>query len=182
MIYTKTGDKGQTSLVGGERVPKFHERVEAYGNVDELNSYIGLVRDMSVEEIYKTELTEIQNVLFLIQTELATKEEDILQKLNTVKPIHIEVLEAGIDKISEDLPKIKTFVLPGGTELSSHCQIARCICRRAERQVVRLSVNEELNPFILQYLNRLSDYLFVLARKYLQLQGKNDLLWENKFR
>ncbi|WP_196893688.1 cob(I)yrinic acid a,c-diamide adenosyltransferase [Aureivirga marina] len=171
-IYTKTGDKGTTALFGGTRVPKYHGRIEAYGTVDELNSYIGLIRDQKVEQSIFDFLIKIQNELFTLGAMLATPPEkeqlkNGKERLNIPKITaeNIEDLEAEIDKMNEDLPPMTHFVLPGGHTTVSYCHIARCVCRRAERLCVALSVDETVNEHILKYLNRLSDYLFVLARK-----------------
>ncbi len=171
-IYTKTGDKGTTSLYGGTRVPKYHLRIEAYGTVDELNSYIGLVNSQSLDTNSSQVLLKIQNELFTIGSMLATPEnKEVLKsgkerldipKINTDS---IKFLEKEIDAMNEHLPAMTHFVLPGGHTTVSYCHIARCICRRAERITVQLSENENINNDILVYLNRLSDYLFVLARK-----------------
>ncbi|WP_372767905.1 cob(I)yrinic acid a,c-diamide adenosyltransferase [Lutibacter sp.] len=171
-IYTKTGDKGKTSLFGGTRVPKYHLRIEAYGTVDELNSYIGLIRDQKIDS-YTTEiLLKIQNELFTLGSMLATPpEKEILksgkERLNIPKITEesIELLENEIDKMNESLPPMSHFILPGGHTTVSFCHITRCICRRAERIATLLNDESTINPKILVYLNRLSDYLFVLARK-----------------
>jgi len=171
-IYTKTGDKGKTSLFGGTRVPKYHLRIEAYGTVDELNSYIGLIRDQKID-LHTTEiLLRIQNELFTLGSMLATPpEKEILksgkERLNIPKITEesIELLENEIDKMNESLPPMSHFILPGGHTTVSFCHITRCICRRAERIATLLNDESTINPKILVYLNRLSDYLFVLARK-----------------
>ena len=171
-VYTKTGDKGTTSLFGGTRVPKDHIRIESYGTVDELNSYIGLVRDQEMNVHYKDILAEIQDRLFTIGAILATPQEKEvmkngelrLQKLGILDS-DVELLENEIDKMEADLPPMTHFVLPGGHTTVSHCHIARCICRRAERLAVHLNHNEPIAEIAIKYLNRLSDYLFVLARK-----------------
>ena len=171
-VYTKTGDKGTTSLFGGTRVPKDHIRIESYGTVDELNSYIGLVRDQEMNPHYKTILAEIQDRLFTIGAILATPQEKEvmkngelrLQKLGILDS-DVELLENEIDKMEADLPPMTHFVLPGGHTTVSHCHIARCVCRRAERLAVHLNHNEPIAEIAITYLNRLSDYLFVLARK-----------------
>ena len=171
-IYTKTGDKGTTSLFGGTRVPKDHIRIESYGTVDELNSYIGLIRDQEMNPHYKKILIEIQDRLFTVGAILATPpEKEVkkngklrLQKLGIVEG-DIELLEKEIDTMEEALPPMTHFVLPGGHTTVSYCHIARCVCRRAERLVVHLDHNEHITENVIMYLNRLSDYLFVLARK-----------------
>ncbi|MFA9191184.1 cob(I)yrinic acid a,c-diamide adenosyltransferase [Flavobacterium sp. FZUC8N2.13] len=171
-IYTKTGDKGSTSLFGGTRVLKDHIRIESYGTIDELNSYIGLIRDQDIDVHYKSILIEIQDRLFTVGAILATPAEKEtlkngtprLQKLGII-PSDIELLEKEIDAMETELPQMTHFVLPGGHSTVSHCHIARCICRRAERLTVHLSHNETVPEIVISYLNRLSDYLFVLARK-----------------
>ncbi len=171
-IYTKTGDKGTTALYGGTRVHKHHLRIEAYGTTDELNSYIGLLRDQNIDTRSSDALLKIQNELFTIGAMLATPPEK--EKLKSGKDrlnIHkisisnISFLENEIDYMDKDLPQMTNFILPGGHQTVSFCHIARCVCRRAERLVVHLDENESIDVLILQYLNRLSDYLFVLARK-----------------
>jgi cob(I)alamin adenosyltransferase len=164
-IYTKTGDKGLTSLIGGTRVPKSHIRIEAYGTVDELNSYIGLIRDQVSSESENIILKEIQDRLFTIGAVLAADPKKSKQKLPDLLPSDIELLETEIDKINEYLPPLKHFVLPGGDVLISHCHIARCVCRRAERGVVNLALDNFVDDKVMVYLNRLSDYLFILSRK-----------------
>lgn len=163
-IYTKTGDKGQTSLIGGTRLPKHHIRIEAYGEVDELNSWIGLIRDQKIEERHIKILLEIQDRLFTIGALLASDGENKM-KLPEIKEADIVLLEKEIDTMETALPPMKSFVLPGGNTIVSYCHISRCVCRRAERSVLRLAENEKVNELIYKYLNRLSDYLFVLSRK-----------------
>ena len=171
-IYTKTGDKGKTSLFGGTRVPKYHLRIEAYGTIDELNAYIGLVRDQKVDDHTASILLKIQNELFTLGSMLATPPEKELLKsgkqrltIEKTDANKIMVLEKEMDAMNETLPPMTHFILPGGNIIVSHCHIARCVCRRAERITTQLSDESSLNPQILMYLNRLSDYLFVLARK-----------------
>ena len=171
-IYTKTGDRGKTSLFGGTRVPKYHLRIEAYGTVDELNSYIGLIRDQKIDSHTTEILLKIQNELFTLGSMLATPpEKEILksgkERLNIPKITEesIELLENAIDIMNESLPPMSNFILPGGHTTVSFCHITRCICRRAERITTLLSDESTINSNILVYLNRLSDFLFVLARK-----------------
>lgn len=162
-IYTKTGDKGTTSLIGGTKVPKSHLRIEAYGTVDELNSYIGLCRDLINDPVSISILQEIQDRLFTIGSSLACDPvKEPKMKIPDLKEDDVVLLEKEIDRMNDIVPAMKSFVLPGGHPTVSHLHIARCICRRAERCCVRLE--EETEPLILKYLNRLSDYLFVLAR------------------
>ena len=171
-VYTKTGDKGTTALFGGTRVPKDHIRIESYGTVDELNSYIGLVRDQEMNQHYKNILIEVQDRLFTVGAILATPQEKEvmkngelrLQKLGIIES-DIELLETEIDTMEDSLPQMTHFVLPGGHTTVSYCHLARCVCRRAERLAVHLSHEEPIDKMAVKYLNRLSDYLFVLARK-----------------
>ena len=171
-IYTKTGDGGTTALFGGTRVSKHHIRIESYGTVDELNSHIGLIRDQEINPHYKTVLAEIQDRLFTVGAILATppdKEtlkngQPRLQNLGLVQT-DIEFLENEIDTMEKSLPQMTHFVLPGGHTTVSFCHIARCVCRRTERLATHLHELEPTNEQVLKYLNRLSDYLFVLARK-----------------
>lgn len=164
-IYTKTGDKGQTSLIGGTRIPKFDIRIEAYGTVDELNSYIGLIRDQAMEEHARGILIEIQDRLFTIGSLLAADPVKNKMTLPQIAESDIKLLEEEMDAMDKQLPEMKSFVLPGGHTTVSFCHIARCVCRRAERCVLKLNEQEPLNELIYKYLNRLSDYLFVLSRK-----------------
>jgi cob(I)alamin adenosyltransferase len=171
-IYTKTGDQGTTALFGGTRVPKHHLRIESYGTVDELNSYIGLIRAQKIDTKAINSLIRIQNELFTLGAMLATPpEKEILkngkERLNIPKITskNIESLEKEIDTMNLELPQMTNFILPGGNQIVSFCHIARCICRRTERLATELNENAAINPAILKYLNRLSDYLFVLARK-----------------
>lgn len=163
-IYTKTGDKGQTSLIGGVRVPKHHIRIEAYGTVDELNSHIGLIRDQPVAESYKIILKEIQDRLFTIGSSLASDPVKSKMKIPDLHQEDIGLLEREMDRMNETLPELKSFILPGGHPIVSYCHIARCVCRRAERLSVHLSESSPVEEKVMIYLNRLSDYLFVLSR------------------
>jgi cob(I)alamin adenosyltransferase len=164
-IYTKTGDKGQTSLIGGTRVPKHHLRIESYGTVDELNSYIGLIRDQQLSEHQQNLLKEIQDRLFTIGSALASDPEKSKMKIPDLHQEDIELLEKEIDTMTADLPELRHFILPGGSNAVSFCHLARCVCRRAERLCVHLSEDSFVDEKVMVYLNRLSDYLFVLSRK-----------------
>jgi cob(I)alamin adenosyltransferase len=164
-IYTKTGDKGETSLIGGTRVPKFHLRIECYGTVDELNSYIGLIQCQPIDPHAQQILKEIQDRLFTIGASLAADPEKSRMKIPDLNPEDIALLEKEMDAMNELLPELKHFVLPGGNTIVSYCHIARCICRRAERLTVQLASESFVDNQITVYLNRLSDYLFVLGRK-----------------
>lgn len=183
-IYTKTGDKGETSLFGGTRVPKYHLRIEAYGTIDELNSYIGLIRDQQIDSHTKKVLITIQNKLFTLGAMLATPPEKELLKsgkerlnINKVDESSVLLLENEIDLMNESLPPMTHFVLPGGHSTVSFCHISRCICRRAERIATQLNDESEINEQILIYLNRLSDYLFVLARKLTYDNNAQEIRW-----
>jgi len=180
-IYTKTGDKGQTSLWGGARVPKHHIRIEAYGTVDELNSYLGVVRDHLSDETLRLNLKTIQDRLFTLGSILATDPEKA-GKIQTPDLFEsdIQQLEQWIDEMEASLPTLKNFILPGGHAAVSFCHVARCVCRRAERLSVALNENEPINELVLQYLNRLSDYLFVLSRYIGQLFGVNEVVWNGR--
>ena len=183
-IYTKTGDKGTTALFGGTRVPKHHLRIESYGTVDELNSYIGLIKDQEVGKQTKNSLIKIQNELFTLGAMLATPpEKETLkngkERLNIpkVETNSIQFLENEMDAMNEVLPQMTHFILPGGHQTVSFCHIARCVCRRAERLSTSLNEQEVINPAILMYLNRLSDYLFVLARKLSKDLQAEEVKW-----
>lgn len=179
-IYTKTGDKGQTSLIGGTRLPKHHIRIEAYGTVDELNSHIGLLRDVTEEKETNALLIEIQDRLFTIGSHLAA---DPVKNKMELPPIHeddITALEKAIDRIDGIVPEMKSFVLPGGHVHVSYCHIARCVCRRAERAVLRLAENEKVEDIHFKYLNRLSDYLFMLSRWMTLHYKAQEIPWKPK--
>lgn len=164
-IYTKTGDKGTTALFGGKRVSKADLRIDTYGTVDELNSYIGLVRDQEVNNKRKNILIEIQDRLFTIGSILATEPGNAKVKVPALLESDVIFLESEIDAMEEKLSPMKSFVLPGGHPSVSFCHVARTVCRRAERLVIALDEHEKADELILKYLNRLSDYLFVLSRK-----------------
>lgn len=164
-IYTKTGDGGLTSLIGGTRVPKYDLRIESYGTVDELNSYIGMIRDQDINSTYKDILKEIQDRLFTIGSSLASDPEKSKMKIPDLHFSDISMLENEIDSMNAVLPELKHFILPGGSQAVSYCHISRCVCRRAERIIVHLNSESFVDEKVIIYLNRLSDYLFVLARK-----------------
>jgi cob(I)alamin adenosyltransferase len=178
-IYTKTGDKGQTSLIGGTRVPKHHVRIDAYGTVDELNSHIGLIRDQLNDERNITILIRIQNTLFTIGSHLASDPEKSTMKLPEIQTEEIILLEKEMDMIENTVTELRNFILPGGHTSVSYCHIARCVCRRAERCVIRLAESETVNPLIIQYFNRLSDYLFMLARKISFDNAIKEIPWKS---
>jgi len=164
-IYTKTGDKGLTSLIGGTRVPKHNIRIESYGTVDELNSWIGLIRDQQIDAGHKEILKQIQETLFVIGSHLAADPERSKMTLPDLSSNEAELLENTIDKMNEQLPALTHFILPGGSTVISYCHLARCVCRRAERAVTHLAEISTVDERIIIYLNRLSDYIFVLGRK-----------------
>ena len=181
-IDTKTGDTGTTALYGGTRVLKNDLRIEAYGTVDELNSYLGLIRDQKEAAKERLFLIEIQKNLFHIGAILATPLEKAVLKngkhrLDVTKMTSEQLLEQAMDEMNEYLPEMTHFVLPGGQSIVSYCHIARCICRRAERFIVSLHQEEEVAPTVLKYINRLSDYLFVLARKFAFENEVEEIKW-----
>ncbi|MFD1316502.1 cob(I)yrinic acid a,c-diamide adenosyltransferase [Namhaeicola litoreus] len=183
-IYTKTGDTGDTSLFGGERVKKYNPRLEAYGTIDELNCHVGLISVQKIPSNLKDELNQIQNLLFTIGAMLATppsKEKlksgkDRLQ-IEKLSEKDVLSLEDSIDRMNEFLPGMTHFILPGGNTTVSFCHIARTVCRRAERMIVKLADEEPVLPIIITYINRLSDYLFVLARKLTFDQKAEEVKW-----
>jgi len=176
-IYTKTGDKGYTSLIGGTRVPKHHLRIETYGTVDELNSYIGLIRDQDIAVYDKQVLKKIQDRLFTIGSSLASDPEKSKMIIPDLHEADIELLEKEMDAMNDNLPELRHFILPGGNNAISFCHIARCVCRRAERLTVHLAEESPVDRKINIYLNRLSDYLFTLARKI----GNDNKIPENQW-
>lgn len=178
-IYTKTGDAGQTSLIGGTRVPKHHLRIETYGTADELNSYIGYIADQLFDlETEKNILIKIQDRLFTIGASLASDPEKSKMKIPDLLDLDITLLENEIDRMNSYLPELKSFILPGGNVAASSCHIARCVCRRTERLATQLSENSYVHQLVLPYLNRLSDYLFVLARFVCLKRNGNEVLWK----
>lgn len=178
-IYTKTGDKGATSLIGGTRVSKAHIRIESYGTVDELNSYLGMVNDSCDNKEVTEWLREIQDRLFTLGAELATTtEKEVKMKLPDLHDEDVTWLEERIDKMNEILPEMRSFIIPGGNIAASTCHVARCVCRRAERLCVSMNEqNEPVPELIIRYLNRLSDFLFTLARYIGHLAGAEELPW-----
>jgi len=184
-VYTKGGDKGETSLIGGERVSKADPRLDCYGTIDELNSVIGLLTEALASSAAGPHLTPIlrrvQNELFNLGCELATPDAERRAKLPRVEPRHIEALEKDIDAVNDDLPMLKSFVLPGGGWASAYSHLARTVCRRAERLVVGLSEAEDIGGELpVQYLNRLSDALFVWGRWCALKDGKDEPLWDSR--
>jgi cob(I)alamin adenosyltransferase len=179
-IYTKTGDLGKTSLIGGTKVPKSHIRIDTYGTVDELNSWIGVVSDYTPDEKIKVVLKEIQDRLFTVGSSLACDpEKEPLMKIPDLKESDILFLEQEMDAMNESLPAMKFFVLPGGHLAISQCHVARCVCRRAERCCVNMQEQEIfVEPMVIKYLNRLSDYLFVLSRFLGHNMGIDEIPWK----
>ena len=176
-IYTKTGDKGETSLYGGKRVSKLSVRIEAYGTIDELNSFIGLLKDQSIADDHKAFLFTIQNKLFTIGAIMATPSDSNKLKIERIAESDIEALEKEIDKMDSTLEQMTHFILPGGHKSVSYCHVCRSICRRAERRAYELTTEESLDDVVLKYLNRLSDYLFVLARKLTKELNVEETKW-----
>jgi len=177
-IYTRTGDDGTTGLIGGTRLKKNHIRLEAYGTVDELNSYIGVVRSLYMEERADAALENIQKKLFVIGAHLATEQSDeMIKKQLPVEPIDILLLEDEMDRMIAVLPPLNNFILPGGSKATSFCHVARTVCRRAERRIVELGQKSDVDPNLVKYINRLSDYLFVLSRKISMDLKAPEILW-----
>lgn len=180
MLYTRTGDSGTTSLVGGERVKKISARLEAYGTIDELSSFIGMITSAPgcVEDV-KKQLMAVQNELFNIGCYLATAvregEKPCCASLNDEKVLEIE---GWVDVLDEQTPKIRAFVLPGGCQLAAAAHVARTVCRRAERRILRLAEEEYVDPTVITYVNRLSDYLFIAARYFNFLTGEEEVIWK----
>ncbi len=178
-IYTKTGDKGTTSLIGGTKVLKSDLRIEAYGTTDELNSYVGLCVDLLTDGTSKKILQEVQDRLFTIGSSLACDPaKETKMKIPDLAENDVVLLEKEIDRMNEALPEMKHFILPGGHPTVSHLHIARCICRRAERCCVRLQEHEKQDLIIIKYLNRLSDYLFTLARYTANFLKADEIVWK----
>lgn len=177
-IYTKAGDKGETALFGGQRVPKESLRIETYGTVDELNSVVGIVRSLKPHKEVDTILESIQNDLFVLGADLATPLTKTSVKISRIQQSHVEQLEHYIDALEPKLQQLKVFILPGGSSVAAHLHFARTVCRRAERLATKLSREEEIGPAPLVYLNRLSDLLFVLARYANHLDGVGETQWK----
>lgn len=177
-IYTKTGDDGTSGLIGGTRVEKFDLRLESYGTIDELNSWIGLIRSQEIDPLSKELLLSVQNNLFVIGARLATDQSkaDLSKKLSFSSDEIIR-LEKEMDRILDQLPPMEHFVLPGGSNTISYCHLARTVCRRAERRVCQLAKEVSISVDVMKYLNRLSDYLFVLSRKVAEDEGVNEVPW-----
>lgn len=176
-IYTKTGDKGFTSLIGGTRVPKHHIRIESYGTVDELNSWVGLIRDQEIGGHHREALKQVQDRLFTIGATLAADPERSKMTIPDLHNEDIELLEKEMDAMNLQLPELKHFILPGGSNAVSYCHVARCVCRRAERLTVHLAEDSPVDEQVIIYLNRLSDYLFTLARAIGHAQQIDENIW-----
>lgn len=177
-IYTRTGDDGTTGLIGGSRVKKNHIRLDSYGTVDELNSFIGVVRSLQTDTHADSVLEKIQNKLFIIGANLASDDSvTLIKEQMPVGKTDIELLEKEMDLMNKVLPELRNFILPGGCQASSFCHVARTVCRRAERHIVELSEKSEVDPNLIKYINRLSDYLFVLSRKVSMDQKAPEILW-----
>ena len=180
-IYTKTGYKGTTSLVGGTRVPKTHIRLEAYGTVDELNSNLGVLATFLSDKQDRMFMLQVQDKLFAVGSHLATDREQT--ELKTASVVHwedVEVMEREIDRLANLLPSLSAFILPGGSRGSAVCHVCRTVCRRAERRILALAEQVEISSELMAYVNRLSDYLFVLSRKMNQDEKKEEIFWNNR--
>jgi cob(I)alamin adenosyltransferase len=177
-IYTRTGDDGTTGLIGGSRVKKYNLRLEAYGTIDELNSYIGLIRSFQTDQHADRILEKIQNKLFVIGANLASEDPSgLVTKQLPCRESDIELLELEMDQMLAVLPELRNFILPGGCQTSSFCHVARTVCRRAERRIVELAEKTEIDANLIKYINRLSDYLFVLSRKVSMDLKSPEILW-----
>ena len=179
-IYTKKGDKGKTQLLGGSMVDKNHIKLECYGTIDELNSFIGSIYDQEINTFHKETLLTIQNKLFNLGSIISFDGKKDSIKLPNITTQNIKMLEKAIDNMQEGLPMLRNFILPSGHPTASKCHIARTVCRRAERNLVALSLEEKINKLHIQYLNRLSDYLFVLARAILKENNVKEITWQKE--
>lgn len=178
-IYTKTGDKGSTGLIGGTRVSKSDVRLEAYGTIDELNSHIGLLAAYCKNEEQKAFLQNIQNLLFTVGSSLATDTTKTDYKAASVmKPEHVETIEQEIDRMNEELAPLRHFIIPGGSLAAGQCHVCRTVARRAERRIVEMEKTYPVEELIIKYVNRLSDYFFVLARKLLMDDKTEEIVWK----
>lgn len=182
ITYTKTGDRGETSLIGGKRVPKYDDRVEAYGTVDELSAFIGVLNDLDgVTEAIRETLSVVQNKLFVLESHFALdKSSEVSKMIPLLEDADVAFLERRIDAMNAELPELKAFVIPGGNRRASMAHVCRTVCRRAERQGWRLASHEEVDAIDLRYLNRLSDYFFVLARYFDFLSNGHETCWDSK--
>lgn len=180
LVYTKTGDKGTTALIGGTRVAKTHVRLEAYGTVDELNAQLGLLVTYLADGRDKGMILKIQNKLFTVGSHLATDQEKVeLRDVSIITSEHITELEQEIDFVDAALPPLRAFVIPGGSRGSAVCHVCRTVCRRAERRILALSEEYKVSAEVLSYMNRLSDYLFVLSRKINVIEETDEIFWNN---
>ncbi len=174
-VYTKTGDNGTTGLFSGERVPKHHIRIKAYGTVDELNCWIGLIRSQDIKKEQGKELIKIQKNLMLIGSELANESSDLT--IDLIQKDDVKDIELWIDRMTDELPALRNFVIPGGHSCVANTHLARCVCRRAERFITELNDTSKTNPVIIFYINRLSDYLFTLSRKFAHDFNVEEIKW-----
>ena len=180
-IYTKAGDKGETSLLGGKRVKKYNLRIQAYGTCDELNAWIGLLRDQNIHEDHQLFLIKIQERILTIGSHLASlHDEDLKNNLPSISNDDIAEIEQHIDAMENELPTMQNFILPGGHQIVSYCHIARTVCRRCERYIIELADADYVDPNIIKFFNRVSDYLFVLSRKVSMDTGSKESLWITK--
>ncbi len=177
-IYTKTGDKGTTALIGGTRVPKYHPRIEVYGTVDELNAFVGLLRDQNIDQHSKKMLIEIEDRLFTLESLVAYDPETKITNLPVLTDADVELLEKEMDVMNESLPPLTSFILPGGHPVVSYAHICRTITRRAERLLIKLSHEQKVEEINIRYLNRLSDYFFVLGRKLAKDFNADEIVWK----
>lgn len=176
-IYTRTGDEGLTSLIGGRRVPKYHERIEAYGTVDELCAFVGLIRDQDIDLLTRLFLIRIQEQLFVLEALLADDNHSGSPRLPVIHNQEVTDLEDAMDEMDKNLPALNSFILPGGHVAVSYAHVARTVCRRAERTILKMSPENEVDPICSKYLNRLSDYFFVLARKLSKDFNAEEIPW-----
>jgi cob(I)alamin adenosyltransferase len=180
LVYTKTGDSGTTALIGGSRVPKTHIRLEAYGTIDELNSFIGLLVSYIEDHNEKLFLQQVQNKLFAVGSYLATDQSKAaIKKVSVITDEDIDKIEDRIDRIDSDLPPLRAFVIPGGTRASSAAHVCRTVCRRAERRIISMAEEYPVSQELLSYINRLSDYFFVLSRKTNLDADNQEIFWNN---
>lgn len=181
-VYTKTGDKGTTSLLGGQKVSKDNIRLEAYGTIDELNSFIGMLINFKIDDYEKNLVSFIQNRLFDIGSELSAVKENAeypIPELRKIQKSDITLLEQSIDMFSANLPELKQFIIPAGSEYISYCNICRTICRRAERRIISIEDKQEKYKNVIIFINRLSDLLFVMGRKYAKDNNVEEIMWNN---
>jgi cob(I)alamin adenosyltransferase len=181
-VYTRTGDKGETSLASGTRIPKDHPRLEAYGTIDELNAHLGIIQSDVPDPLEKKRLTAIQNRVFVVSSNLAVDDPIFLERLPKILEEDVTDLEHAMDRMLDLMPPLKNFILPAGHALVAQCHVARTVCRRAERMMIKVGHEVEVDPLLIRYVNRLSDYLFVLARKTSYDLGVGETLWISDFR